>query len=197
MQHLPVFGTLFGEWPQEAGGPVRTPDYDRVYAAVRGEPVAVPAFDYTNMDPLFLRANVPYGGNERPGTVVVDLARRLIHRVEPGQRATRYGIGVGPEGATVRGTGEIRGRQRWPDRSAATAQIGRGPSARAPGHPPLGARLLLVTARGRDTGLSIHGTAAPDTVGTQTRSGSVRMIDQDVIDLFGRAVDGSPVLVVG
>jgi lipoprotein-anchoring transpeptidase ErfK/SrfK len=49
---------------------------------------------------------------------------------------------------------------------------------------------------GSDTLFRIHGTNEPWTIGQAVSSGCIRMINQDVIDLFGRVPGGSRVVVL-
>jgi lipoprotein-anchoring transpeptidase ErfK/SrfK len=42
----------------------------------------------------------------------------------------------------------------------------------------------------------IHGTNAPDTIGTQVSSGCIRMLNEDVIDLYKRVHVGTKVVVL-
>jgi lipoprotein-anchoring transpeptidase ErfK/SrfK len=48
----------------------------------------------------------------------------------------------------------------------------------------------------KDTLYRIHGTFEPWTIGTNVSSGCIRMINQDVIDLYGRAAVGAKVVVL-
>jgi hypothetical protein len=67
-----------------------------------------------------------------------------------------------------------------------------------PGGPtnPLGARALYLTTDGVDYGYRIHGTPEWDSIGRSASSGCIRMINQDVIDLYQRVPDGSKVIVL-
>jgi lipoprotein-anchoring transpeptidase ErfK/SrfK len=49
----------------------------------------------------------------------------------------------------------------------------------------------------RDTLYRIHGTNEPDSIGTRVSSGCIRLINQDVIDLYDRVHIGSKVVVLG
>ena len=60
---------------------------------------------------------------------------------------------------------------------------------------PLGARALYIFKDGEDTLYRIHGSPEWWTIGQHVSSGCVRMINQDVIDLYERVPDGSPLLV--
>jgi hypothetical protein len=42
----------------------------------------------------------------------------------------------------------------------------------------------------------IHGTNAPSTIGGQVSSGCIRMVNDDVIDLYGRVNVGAKVIVL-
>lgn len=209
MRDLPMFGSLFENWSRDGEGPVRTPDYEKVYAAIDGEAHAVPRFDYTVMDPVFLRANVPYKGVEPAGTIVVEPARHFLYFVEGGGRATRYGVGVGREGFGWSGPAQVNMRRAWPDWIPPAEMMARNPddwarltqTPRGRGVPggsdnPLGARALYLFANGRDTGYRIHGTPEPETIGQDVSSGCVRMINQDVIHLYGRSARSSNVVVL-
>src|SRR5262249_10568703 len=67
-----------------------------------------------------------------------------------------------------------------------------------PGGPdnPLGARALYLWQGNKDTLYRIHGTNEPDTIGRSVSSGCIRMLNQDVIDLYGRTPVGAKVLVL-
>jgi lipoprotein-anchoring transpeptidase ErfK/SrfK len=67
-----------------------------------------------------------------------------------------------------------------------------------PGGPdnPLGARALYLYQNGQDTLYRIHGTNEPQSIGKKASSGCIRMINQDVIELFRRTPIGSRVVVM-
>jgi len=62
---------------------------------------------------------------------------------------------------------------------------------------PLGARAMYLYQGSRDTLYRIHGTNEPETIGTRVSSGCIRLINQDVIDLYERVRIGSKVVVLG
>jgi lipoprotein-anchoring transpeptidase ErfK/SrfK len=63
--------------------------------------------------------------------------------------------------------------------------------AGGPGN-PLGARALYLAG----TVYRIHGTNAPSTIGQHVSSGCIRMLNEDVIDLYTRAHVGAKVVVL-
>lgn len=214
MRDLPIFGTLIGEeWPLEGSGPVRTPDYGTIYGRLAGEPHPVPAFDFTMLDPAYLRADVAYGGLEGEGTIVVDPRRHQLFLVEAGGRATRYGVAVGPESRGFFGPASVAQRRAWPDWAPSPMVAGRvtarwaqlggreplRPDAPVPGGPksPHGARALYLSSGGRDAGYVLHGTPGPWGIGTDVGQGCIGLINQDVIDLAGRTAEGARVIVLG
>jgi lipoprotein-anchoring transpeptidase ErfK/SrfK len=61
---------------------------------------------------------------------------------------------------------------------------------------PLGARALYLFQGKKDTLFRIHGTNDPSSIGHAVSSGCIRMLDSDVIDLYGRVGKGTPVVVL-
>jgi lipoprotein-anchoring transpeptidase ErfK/SrfK len=61
---------------------------------------------------------------------------------------------------------------------------------------PLGARALYLFQGGKDTLFRIHGTNEPESIGKNVSSGCIRLLNQDVIDLFNRVPVGSKVVVL-
>ena len=61
---------------------------------------------------------------------------------------------------------------------------------------PLGARALYLYQGGKDTLYRIHGTNEPWTIGEAVSSGCIRMMNQDVIDLYRRVPNGTKVVVL-
>ena len=60
---------------------------------------------------------------------------------------------------------------------------------------PLGARALYLFKNGQDTRYRIHGTTEPDSIGKAVSSGCIRMVNDDVVDLYERTAVGTKVLV--
>jgi lipoprotein-anchoring transpeptidase ErfK/SrfK len=68
-----------------------------------------------------------------------------------------------------------------------------------PGGPenPLGARALYLHADNVDTLYRIHGTNEPHSIGKAMSSGCIRMLNQDVAELFDQVPVGTRVVVRG
>jgi lipoprotein-anchoring transpeptidase ErfK/SrfK len=62
---------------------------------------------------------------------------------------------------------------------------------------PLGARALYLWQGNKDTLFRLHGTNEPASIGHAVSSGCIRMLDQDVIDLYNRVPLGAKVIVLG
>lgn len=187
--------------------PIPTPSAD-IYGEVTGEPFPIPAVKLAGLDPTYLRTTVRYPGTEEPGTIVVDPPRRYLYLVQAGGSALRYGVGVGREGFGWSGTATIHDKQEWPDWYPPKEMIQRQPELRTAlselqsglgmhGGPrnPLGARAMYLWQGNKDTLYRIHGTVEPWTIGKSVSSGCIRMINQDMIDLYGRAPVGTRVVV--
>ena len=143
--------------------------------------------------------------NEAPGTVIVDTVNKYLYLVEGRNKATRYGIGVGREGFGWSGVVKIGRKAEWPtwtppaEMRAREARAGHNLPAVQPGRPdnPLGARAMYLYQGGRDTIFRIHGTNQPWTIGLNLSSGCIRMVNDDVADLYDRVPVGTKVIVVG
>ena len=142
------------------------------------------------------RQIVPYPTREAAGTIVVDTPNTYLYYVLGQGRAIRYGIGVGREGFTWSGTQSIARKQEWPDWYPPEEMIERQPylprmMAGGVGN-PLGARAMYLG----NTVYRIHGTNAPDTIGQRVSSGCIRLLNDDVVDLFDRVSVGTKVVVL-
>jgi lipoprotein-anchoring transpeptidase ErfK/SrfK len=110
--------------------------------------------------------------------------------------AIRYGIGVGRDGFTWSGVKAVERKAEWPDWIPPEEMLRRQPylprfMAGGPGN-PLGARAMYLGG----TVYRIHGTNAPSTIGKQVSSGCIRMLNEDVIDLYARVNVGTKVVVL-
>jgi lipoprotein-anchoring transpeptidase ErfK/SrfK len=166
--------------PQTAASTAGEPASD-----VEGEP-----------DPQFHRQEVDYTGPEAPGTIVIDTPDRFLFLVEPNGKALRYGVGVGRPGFEWSGVKRISRKSEWPDWTPPAQMLLRRPDlprhmAGAPDN-PLGARALYLGS----SLYRIHGTNEPSTIGHNVSSGCIRMMNEDVIDLYDRVSVGTKVIVL-
>ena len=144
----------------------------------------------------YSRQEVPYSGHERPGTIVIDTPNKFLYLVEPDSRALRYGIGVGRPGFEWSGVKTVTRKAEWPGWTPPPEMLLRRPDL--PDHMdggignPLGARALYLGS----SMYRIHGTNEPSTIGQNVSSGCIRMMNQDVIDLYNRVPVGTKVIVM-
>ncbi|MCU0789900.1 MAG: L,D-transpeptidase [Nitratireductor sp.] len=174
-----------------------------MYAATTDGGFSLPEVPYKEMDQRFVRRIVPDPTGEAPGTIVVDTANRYLYLVLPEGEAIRYGVGVGKEGFAWSGRAVIQYKKEWPSWTPPAEMVARKPELEkySNGMPPgpmnpLGARAMYIFKDGRDTLFRIHGSPEWQSIGTQASSGCIRLINQDVIDLFSRVRPGSPVVVL-
>jgi lipoprotein-anchoring transpeptidase ErfK/SrfK len=150
------------------------------------------------------REVVSFRTSEPIGTIIIKTGERALYRVLGGGRAMRYGVAVGKQGFQWSGIAKIGRKVEWPDWTPPEEMIERKPELAewAGGMPggipenPLGARALYLYAGKRDTMFRIHGTNAPDSIGTAASSGCIRMLNEEVIELYGRARIGTKVIVL-
>ena len=134
--------------------------------------------------------------SEAPGTIIIDTGNTYLYLVLPGGQAMRYGIGVGREGFIWSGVKTIERKAEWPDWTPPPEMIARSPylprfTAGGEGN-PLGARAMYLSG----SMYRIHGTNAPWTIGSKASSGCIRMVNEDVIDLYNRVKVGTRVVVL-
>jgi len=195
-----VLTGLFGQAPQAASSyaPAQTAQgyysgyYQRptpVSYGTAGEPTRA-------INPIYQRQEVDYTGSQPAGTILIDTPNKFLYLVEKGRRALRYGIGVGREGFAWSGVEKISRKAEWPDWTPPPEMLKRRPDlpTHMAGGPenPLGARALYLGS----SLYRIHGTNEPETIGTNVSSGCIRMMNEDVIDLYNRVPVGTKVIVM-
>jgi lipoprotein-anchoring transpeptidase ErfK/SrfK len=169
-----------------------TPSYQ--YAAT--SPQHDPSDDDSLGDNRPTREIVGYRGSEPSGTIIVNTAERRLYLVLGGGRAIRYAVGVGREGFQWAGAQTITNKQEWPDWRPPADMLRRRPDlprymAGGP-HNPLGARAMYLG----NSIYRIHGSNEPETIGRAVSSGCIRMLNEDVVDLYSRVKVGTRVVVL-
>ena len=148
------------------------------------------------LDPKFMRQVVPYKSNEPPGTIVVVTGQKYLYLVLGKGKALRYGIGVARDGFEWSGTHRVSNKREWPGWTPPAEMKKRKPGLPdyMPGglNNPLGARALYIGS----TLYRIHGTNEPWSIGQNVSSGCIRMVNDDVVDLFDRVKIGAKVIVL-
>lgn len=177
--------------------------YVRMYGALPNERFPIPAVNLRVIDPVYLRKFGTYQTNERPGTVIVDTAQKVLFLTMPDNKAVRYGIGIGRAGFEWSGRAVIKFKRQWPTWTPPAAMIEREPeleewrNGMPPGlGNPLGARALYIFQNGKDTLYRLHGSSEEHSIGRAVSSGCVRLLQQDVIDLYNRVPNNTPIVVI-
>lgn len=175
------------------------------YGSVKDAGYRVPAVPISKVKERFHRQIVNYNTREKPGTIIVDTPNRFLYFVLPGRKAVRYGIGVGKAGFAWEGEAYIAWKQAWPKWTPPKEMIDRRPDLARYGKDgmkpglsnPLGARALyLFNEDGEDTLFRLHGTPEWNSIGTAASSGCIRLMNQDIIDLYDRVRPGRGAKVV-
>ena len=173
------------------------------YEAVQDGEFLIPAVEKRLFYEGAAKTEVPYNGDEEPGTIVVDTFARKLYLVLDGGMAERYAIAVGREGLSFHGSGVIGRKEEWPSWTPTGNMVRTRPDLYAefagglPGglDNPLGARAMYLYRGGKDSHFRIHGTIDNASIGHATSAGCIRLFNQDAIDLYDRINIGAKVKV--
>jgi lipoprotein-anchoring transpeptidase ErfK/SrfK len=136
-----------------------------------------------------------------PGRIVIDSREHFLYLTRGDGTSIRYAVGVGREGFQWFGSAQVMRKAVWPTWTPPVEMIKRNPDI-APGtmrggaSNPMGPRALYLYRDGRDLLYRIHGTLEPWTVGSNVSSGCIRLLPEDLIDLYDRVPTGTQVLVM-
>ena len=136
----------------------------------------------------------------------MDTKNFYLYLVQENGMALRYGVGLGRAGFEWSGSTRVGWKQEWSKWTPPVEMIERQPglvkySEDNGGMPPgldnpLGARALYIFQGKVDTLYRIHGSPEYWTIGKAVSSGCVRMMNQDIIDLYNRVPTRSPIVVM-
>lgn len=183
-----------------ASGHGPRPSYSELRAAYADEPHEVRLVDRSRFEEHFQPRLVSAPHGAAPGSILIYTRERALYFINHDGTAHRYGIAVGAPAHAWSGVARIGRKEKWPawhpteemrmEAPGLPRRIEPGP------HNPLGARALYLYQDGRDTLYRIHGTSEPWTIGTEVSSGCIRMLNEDVIDLYERVEIGAMVKVI-
>lgn len=160
------------------------------------QPIVPAAIEAVPQATAIPREIVAYDGKYAPGSVVVSTTERRLYYVLGNGQAVRYGVGVGRPGFDWSGVKTVVNKREWPDWTPPAQMLRRRPDLprHMKGGPenPLGARAMYIGG----TLYRIHGSNEPDTIGQAVSSGCIRMLNDDVVDLYDRVKVGSKVVVL-
>lgn len=199
--------------PPTPSSPDGTINYALAYGPVFDNGFEIPAVPFQQIDRRFLRQEVANNTGEPEGKVIVDTSQHFMYFTMPGGRAMRYGVGLGREGFEWSGRGTVKRKAEWPKWHPPAEMIDREPELEKyrttynretgvweggmePGlMNPLGARAHYIFQGEVDTLYRLHGSPEWWSIGKSVSSGCVRLMNQDVIDLYNRVPVGTEIVV--
>jgi lipoprotein-anchoring transpeptidase ErfK/SrfK len=139
---------------------------------------------------------VGINGEYAPGTIVVRTHERRLYLILDSGRAMRYPVGVGKSGKQWEGTTKIDGKYlhpAWSPPDEVRRDKPNMPDVIPGGSPrnPMG--VAAMTLAGGE--YAIHGTNVPNSVGGFVSYGCIRMLNDDISDLYQRVSIGTTVTV--
>ncbi|MGE3644940.1 MAG: L,D-transpeptidase [Beijerinckiaceae bacterium] len=153
-----------------------------------------------SQSPVSTRTIVADPTGKPAGAITINTSSKFLYLSLGSGKAMRYTIGVGRPGFTWQGNVRIGRMAKWPGWTPPPAMLKRRPDL--PRHMeggignPLGARAMYLYKGSKDSMFRIHGTNEPDTIGRNVSSGCIRMLNQDVSDLYNRVKIGTSVTVL-
>lgn len=181
-------------------------DPTQMYAEKIDAGFKIPGVNVEKMNPEYVRQVVNYTTEEKPGTIIVDQKERFLYLVRPGGKAIRYAVGVGPVARAFDGGEAVIARKAaWPRWIPTPDMVKRNPAHYGPnkdgvdGGPwnPMGARALYMHKDGKDTYYRVHGTNDPGSIGKAVSAGCIRLLNQDIMDLYERVSPDAKIVVQG
>ncbi|MCG6112396.1 MAG: L,D-transpeptidase [Paracoccus sp.] len=183
--------------------PVVTEQTLSLYAAQQDGDLTVPAIPPTLLTEDKARQVVDYWTDHPVGSIVVDPYARRLYHIQTGNKAMRYTVGVGAAGFGFAGEAYTPYQRDWPRWTPTDNMLATNPEQYAPSangvegglQNPLGARALYIHNQNGDTFYRIHGTPDPQSIGTASSAGCIRLFNQDIIHLAERTNSMAKIIV--
>ena len=194
-----ALGFFAGLCPAEAGKIKFSPEAFQVFGGMSDGGSQAAAFDSSGVPEAMRSRTIAFASQLPPGSVLVKTGTRRLYYILPAGKAIEYKVGVGRDGYTWSGANIVSRKAEWPEWRPPIAMIqreakrGRKLPDHMKGGPsnPLGARAIYIG----DTEFRIHGTTQPWSIGQAVSSGCIRMMNEEVIDLYDRVAVGAQVVV--
>lgn len=189
--------------PAPAPAPVSA-DTAALYAARPDGELTVPAIPAHLLSEDKARQIVDYWTDEPVGTIIVDPHAKRLYQVRPGNTAMRYSVGVGAAGYGFTGEAHVPYQRDWPRWTPTDSMLAANPEHYGPSKNgvdggldnPMGARALYIHNSGGDTFYRTHGTPDPQSIGTASSAGCIRLFNQDIIHLAGNTDSMTKIVVL-
>ena len=139
---------------------------------------------------------VDFAGGYASGTIIIVSRDHALYLVLGNGKAVKYRVATGKKGFEWTGSHKVSSKVKWPDWTPPAEMRKRRPElprymAGGPNN-PLGARAIYLGS----SIYRIHGTNEPASIGKPASSGCIRMLNEDVIELFGNVKIGATVVVI-
>jgi lipoprotein-anchoring transpeptidase ErfK/SrfK len=147
--------------------------------------------------PQFKRGQiVAYPTQMATGSIIVSTKQNVLFFVLGNGKAVKYRVATARKGFEWSGTHKVSFKTQWPDWRPPTEMRARHPELPTfmEGGPknPLGARAIYIGG----TIYRIHGTNEPKSIGKPASSGCIRMLNDDVTELYQFVKPGATVTVL-
>ena len=147
--------------------------------------------------PQFKRGQIiNYATSMAPGSILIDTKQNLLFFILSNGKAVKYHVATAKKGFEWSGTNKVSFKTEWPEWRPPVEMLARRPELPAymAGGPknPLGARAIYLG----DTMYRIHGTNEPSSIGKAASSGCIRMLNEDVSELYQFVKQGAVITVL-
>jgi lipoprotein-anchoring transpeptidase ErfK/SrfK len=147
--------------------------------------------------PTFKRGQIiDYTTPMPAGSIIVKTKQNVLFFVLGNGKAVKYRVATAKKGFEWSGTHSVSSKTQWPDWRPPAEMRKRRPELPAfmAGGPqnPLGARAIYIGG----TIYRIHGTNEPSSIGKPASSGCIRMLNEDVSELYKFVKPGAKVTVL-
>ena len=139
---------------------------------------------------------VAFASNKKRGSIIINTKENNLYFVLGFGKAIKYRVATAKKGFEWSGVRTVSSKTQWPDWRPPVEMRARHPELPAymAGGPenPLGARAMYLGG----SIYRIHGTNTPSSIGKAASSGCIRMLNEDVIELYKLVKIGTEVTVM-
>ena len=180
-----------------SAGSVAPSQQDGPFQGVTIVPASASPGDVTGEAQGFKRGKlVAFAAEANPGDIIINTRENRLYFVLDDGQAVMYRVATAKKGFEWQGSHQVSSKVKWPDWRPPAEMRKRRPElpAHMAGGPnnPLGARAIYLGS----SIYRIHGTNEPSSIGKAASSGCIRMLNEDVSELYRHVRLGARVTVL-